>query len=181
MRLMDLLLACHLQKISTEVMAGVDGAIHYMKNGSTWIETSTTDINKLKKVTFYESLGTVYNKTQRLRKMAYFISDQLDLSKEKVEIAASVSKSDLVSGLVGEFPELQGVMGKYFALNQGFEEDVSNAVSDHYLPLGNNSMPAKKPISYTVAITDKIDTLVGFFLINEIKSHSFSVISLLYI
>ena len=60
--------------------------------------------------------------------MAYFISDQLDLKKEKVEIAASISKTDLVSGLVGEFPDLQGIMGKYFALNQGFEEDVSLAV-----------------------------------------------------
>ena len=58
-------------------------------------------------------------------------------------------------------------MGKYFALSQGFEEDVSNAVSDHYLPLGNSSITPKKPISYVVAITDKIDTLVGFFLINE--------------
>ena len=58
-------------------------------------------------------------------------------------------------------------MGKYFALSQGFDEDVSNAVSDHYLPLGNNSMTAKKPISYTVSIADKIDTLNGFFIINE--------------
>ena len=72
-------------------------------------------INKLKQVTFYENLGTVYDKSQRLRKMAYFISDQLNLNKEKIELAASISKSDLVSGLVGEFPELQGVMGKYFA------------------------------------------------------------------
>ena len=69
--------------------------------------------------------------------------------------------------MVNEYPDLQGLMGKYFALSQGFEEDVSNAVSDHYLPLGNNSMTSKKPISYIVAISDKIDTLVGFFLINE--------------
>ena len=124
-------------------------------------------INKLKKVTFYESLGTVYNKTQRLRKMAYFISDQLDLSKEKVEIAASVSKSDLVSGLVGEFPELQGVMGKYFALNQGFEEDVCLAIREHYLPTSISSPVPKKPISIALSIIDKLDSLVGFFLINE--------------
>ena len=67
-------------------------------------------------------------KKLKVEKDGVFISDQLDLNKEKVEIAASVCKSDLVSGIVGEFPELQGVMGKYFALSQGFEEDVSRAI-----------------------------------------------------
>ena len=124
-------------------------------------------INKLKEITFYENLGSLYDKTQRLRKMAYFISDQLDLKKEKVEIAASISKTDLVSGLVGEFPELQGIMGKYFASNQGFEEDVARAVSEHYLPTSISSAIPKKPISYGLSIIDKLDTLVGFFLINE--------------
>jgi len=124
-------------------------------------------VNKLKQVTFYESLGSIYEKTQRLRKMAYFISDQLDLNKEKVEIAASVSKSDLVSGLVGEFPELQGVMGKYFALSQGFEEDVSCAISEHYFPISISSPVPKKPISCALSIIDKLDTLTGFYLINE--------------
>ena len=124
-------------------------------------------INKLKHVTFYEKLGSIYDKTQRLRKMAYFISDQLNLNKEKLEIAASISKSDLVSGLVGEFPELQGKMGKYFALNQGFDEDVCRAISDHYLPTGMTSSVSKKPISYALSILDKLDTLVGFYLINE--------------
>ena len=89
------------------------------------------------------------------------------MNKEKVEIAASVSKSDLVSGLVGEFPELQGVMGKYFALSQGFEEDVSRAISEHYFPSGIFSPVPKKPISYALSIIDKLDTLVGFYLINE--------------
>ena len=124
-------------------------------------------INKLKEITFYENLGSIYDKTQRLRKMAYFISDQLDIKKEKLEIAASICKSDLVSGLVGEFPELQGIMGKYFAANQGFEEEVSRAVSEHYLPISISSTVPKKPISYGLSIIDKLDTLVGFFLINE--------------
>jgi len=124
-------------------------------------------INKLKQIVFYEKLGSIYDKTQRLRKMAYFLSDQLNLNKEKLEIAASVSKSDLVSGLVGEFPELQGIMGKYFALNQGFEEDVSRAVGEHYLPISISSSVPKKPISYALSIMDKLDTLVGFYLINE--------------
>ena len=124
-------------------------------------------INKLKQVTFYENLGSIHEKTQRLRRMAYFISDQLNLNKEKVEIAASVSKSDLVSDLVGEFPELQGIMGKYFALSQGFEEDVSRAISEHYLPTSISSPVPKKPISCALSIIDKLDTLVGFYLINE--------------
>ena len=86
--------------------------------------------------------------------MAYFISDQLDIKKEKLEIAASICKSDLVSGLVGEFPELQGIMGKYFAANQGFEEEVSRAVSEHYLPISISSTVPKKPISYGLSIID---------------------------
>mgnify|MGYP001188563424 FL=1 len=124
-------------------------------------------IAKLKDIKFYEGLGSIYDKTQRLRKLSGMLADEFNLNKEKAEIAASISKSDLCSDLVNEYPDLQGLLGKYFALSQGFEEDVSNAVSDHYLPLGNNSMTSKKPISYVVAISDKIDTLVGFFLINE--------------
>ena len=88
--------------------------------------------------------------------MNWKILDEFNLNKEKAEIAASISKSDLCSDLVNEYPDLQGLMGKYFAISQGFEEDVSNAISDHYLPLGNNSTTSKKPISYVVAIADKI-------------------------
>ena len=68
------------------------------------------------------------------------LSDDLNINKEKVQVAASISKSDLCSDLVGEYPELQGVMGKHFALAQGFEEDVANSVSDHYLPTGLTSV-----------------------------------------
>jgi len=124
-------------------------------------------VSKLKNLSFFNQLGTFYDRTQRLRKLAGFISEQLNLNKEKVEIAASVCKADLVSDLVGEFPELQGVMGKYFAREQGFEEDISLAISDHYLPIGFNSNVPKKPISIAVSLIDKIDILVGFFGINE--------------
>ena len=124
-------------------------------------------IANLKSITFYEKLGTIYDKTQRLRQLAGLLSDDLNISKEKVQIAASISKSDLCSDLVGEYPELQGVMGKYFALAQGFEQDVANSVSDHYLPIGLTSVIPKKPFSYSISIVDKIDTLVGFFVIDE--------------
>jgi len=124
-------------------------------------------ISKLKEIIFFEKIGTIYDKTQRLRKLAAIISDQLNINKEKIEIAASITKSDLKSDLVGEYPELQGVMGKHFALAQGFEEDVANAVSDHYLPAGLSSPVPKKPLSYAISIIDKLDSLVGFFSINE--------------
>ena len=124
-------------------------------------------IANLKTITFYEKLGTIYDKTQRIRKLAAMLSDDLNLNKEKIQIAASISKSDLCSDLVGEYPELQGVMGKYFALAQGFEEDVANSISDHYLPTGLTSELPKKPFSYSISIVDKIDTLVGFFVIDE--------------
>ena len=124
-------------------------------------------VGKLKSLSFFNQLGTFYDRTQRLRKLAAPISDQLNISKEKVEIASSICKADLVSDLVGEYPELQGVMGKYFAKEQGFENDITFAISDHYLPVGVNSEVAKKPISTAVAMIDKIDTLVGFFGINE--------------
>ncbi len=124
-------------------------------------------VGKLKNLSFFNQLGTFYNRTQRLRKLAGIISDQLNISKEKVEIASSICKADLVSDLVGEYPELQGVMGKYIAKEQGFEEDVSLAISDHYLPIGINSEVPKRPISIAVSLIDKIDMLVGFFGINE--------------
>jgi glycyl-tRNA synthetase beta chain len=124
-------------------------------------------IGKLKKIVFYEKIGTIYDKTQRIRKLSSLISDHLNINKEKIQIAASISKSDLCSDLVGEYPELQGVMGKYFALAQGFEEDVANAVSEHYLPNGINSPVPKKQISYSISIVDKLDSLVGFFIIDE--------------
>ena len=124
-------------------------------------------VGKLKNLSFFNRLGTFYDRTQRLRKLSTLISDQLNLSKEKIEIAASICKADLVSDLVGEYPELQGIMGKYFAMEQGFEKDISLAISDHYLPISVNSEVPKKPIGSAVALIDKIDMLVGFFGINE--------------
>ncbi len=124
-------------------------------------------IANLKSIVFYENLGTIYDKTQRLRQLAGFLSDDLNINKEKVQVAASISKSDLCSDLVREYPELQGTMGKYFALTQGFEEEIANSVSDHYLPVGLTSVLPKKPFSYSISIVDKIDTLVGFFIIDE--------------
>tara|TARA_B100000686_G_scaffold203273_1_gene210144 strand:- start:4196 stop:6262 length:2067 start_codon:yes stop_codon:yes gene_type:complete len=141
-----------------------DAKFFWEKNKS---QNLVKQIGKLKSLSFFKHLGTFYNRTQRLRKLANIISEQMNLSKEKIEIASSICKADLVSDLVGEYPELQGVMGKYFAKEQGFEEDISMAISDHYLPIGINSEVPKRPISIAVSVIDKVDMLVGFFGINE--------------
>jgi glycyl-tRNA synthetase beta chain len=82
-------------------------------------------------------------------------------------LSASICKVDLISDIVGEFPELQGIMGGHFAEVQGFDKEIALAVSEHYLPTGLDSKTPKKPFSIALALTDKIDTLVGFFGINQ--------------
>ncbi len=124
-------------------------------------------VSELKSMNFFKGLGSYFDKVQRMRKIGGMISDELLISKEKVELLASICKTDLTSDLVGEFPELQGLMGGYFSEYQGFDKDISLAISEHYFPIGLNSIVPKKPFSVTLSITDKIDTLVGFFGINE--------------
>ena len=124
-------------------------------------------ISELKSMNYFKGLGTYFDKVQRMRKLGGMISDELLISKEKVELSASISKTDLTSDLVGEFPELQGIMGGHFSEHQGFDKDISLAVTEQYLPIGLESMAPKKPFSVALSVTDKIDTLVGFFGINE--------------
>ena len=124
-------------------------------------------VSVLKSMNYFKGLGTYFDKVQRMRKLGGMLSDELLISKDKVELSASICKVDLVSDLVGEFPELQGVMGGYFAEAQGFEKDVSKAISEQYLPAGLNSKVPKKPYSVALSLADKIDTLVGFFGINQ--------------
>jgi glycyl-tRNA synthetase beta chain len=102
-----------------------------------------------------------------MRKLGGMLSDELLISKEKAELSASISKVDLLSELVGEFPELQGIMGAYFSEAQGFDKDVALSISEQYLPSGSGSKVPKKPFSIALALSDKIDTLVGFFGINQ--------------
>ena len=123
-------------------------------------------ISNLKKLIYFEGLGSYFEKIQRLRKLGALISDELLISKEKVEIASSICKVDLTSDLVNEFPELQGVMGGHFAKSQGFDNDICLAIREHYLPIGPETKTPKKPYSVTLAMSDKLDTLSGFFAIN---------------
>ncbi len=124
-------------------------------------------VSDLKTMNYFKGLGTYFDKVQRMRKLGGMISDELLISKEKIELSASICKTDLTSDLVGEFPELQGLMGGHFSEHQGFDKDISLAITEQYLPIGLNSKVPKKPFSIALSITDKIDTLVGFFGINE--------------
>jgi len=122
---------------------------------------------KLKSMNYFKGIGTYFDKVQRMRRLGGMISDELLISKDKVEISTTICKVDLLSDIVGEFPELQGIMGGYFAEFQGFDRDISLAVREHYLPIGADSKTPKKPFSIALALTDKIDTLVGFFAIDQ--------------
>tara|TARA_B100000427_G_scaffold308986_1_gene297621 strand:+ start:341 stop:2410 length:2070 start_codon:yes stop_codon:yes gene_type:complete len=124
-------------------------------------------VSKLKSMNYFKGLGTYFDKVQRMRKLGGMLSDELLISKDKVELSASICKVDLLSELVGEFPELQGIMGGYFAEMQGFGKEVTLALSEQYLPLGFNSKVPKNPYSIALSLADKIDTLVGFFGINQ--------------
>ena len=120
----------------------------------------------LKNINYFKGLGTYFDKVQRIRKLSGLISDELLISKEKIEIASTICKVDLLSDLVGEFPELQGVLGGHFAQAQGFDKDICMAISEHYLPTGPESKIPKKSYSLALSLSDKIDSLVGFFGIN---------------
>ena len=124
-------------------------------------------VSNLKSMNYFKGLGSYFDKVQRMRKLGGMLSDELLISKEKVELSASISKVDLLSELVGEFPELQGIMGGYFSEAQGFDKDVALSISEQYLPSGSGSKVPKKPFSIALALSDKIDTLVGFFGINQ--------------
>ena len=140
-----------------------DAEFFWNKNKS---QNLVKQISKLKNINYFKGLGNYYDKVQRIRKLSSLISDELLISKEKIEIASSICKVDLLSDLVGEFPELQGVLGGYFAEEQGFDKEVCTAVTEHYLPTGLESKIPKKPYSIALSLSDKLDTLVGFFGLN---------------
>jgi len=141
-----------------------DAQFFWEKNKS---QNLVKQVSKLKTMNYFKGLGSYFDKIQRMRKLGGMISDDLLISKDQVELSASICKVDLISDLVGEFPELQGIMGGYFAEAQGFDKEIALAVSEHYLPTGLDSKTPKKPFSIALALTDKIDTLVGFFGINQ--------------
>lgn len=124
-------------------------------------------LDALDNVTFHNKLGSQKARIDRIAALAREIAPMVGADADLAETAAKVAKADLRSAMVGEFPELQGLMGMYYARAAGLPEAVANAARDHYAPLGpNDSVPAN-PVSVAVALADKIDTLTGFWAIDE--------------
>ena len=146
-----------------------DAEYFWNKNKS---KSMIKQVSLLQNINYFKGLGSYLDKVQRLKIIGGFISDAFLISKEKVELASTLSKVDLLSELVNEFPELQGVLGGYFAEAQGFDKEICQSIKDQYMPLGAYSKVPKNNYSIALSISDKIDTLVGFFGLNIIPSSS---------
>lgn len=123
---------------------------------------------KLADIVFHEKLGTLSDKVARIAKLAGHLAQFIPgCDPEKAEQAAKLAKADLVTGMVGEFPELQGVMGAYYAEAQGLDPQVVEAIRDHYKPLGPSDIVPTGSVAIAVALADKLDALLAFFGIGE--------------
>jgi glycyl-tRNA synthetase beta chain len=122
---------------------------------------------KLNAITFHAKLGSQGERVKRIEALAGEIAKTIGADVEKAKLAARLAKADLVSGMVGEFPELEGLMGRYYALDQDRDAEVADAIRDHYKPKGpSDSIPVSK-VGQAVALAEKLDTLVGFWAIDE--------------
>jgi glycyl-tRNA synthetase beta chain len=124
-------------------------------------------VPRLDHVTFHAKLGTQGDRVRRLERMAEEIAPLVGAGPALARDAARLCKADLVTGMVGEFPELQGVMGRYYALHDGEDRLVADAIRDHYAPRGPGDPVPSADVSVAVALADKLDQLVGFFAIGE--------------
>jgi glycyl-tRNA synthetase beta chain len=124
-------------------------------------------VPKLKEITFHEKLGSQYQRVQRVWKLAREVAPRVGADPDLAERAAILAKADLVSSMVGEFPELQGVMGRYYALDQEENPTVADAIAAHYKPLGPSDEVPREPVAISVALADKLDALMGFWAIDE--------------
>lgn len=125
---------------------------------------------KLERITFHEKLGTVADKVERVAKLARWLVEEgivKGASAEEAELAARLCKADLVTEMVGEFPELQGLMGGYYARAEGLPDAVADAIRDHYKPVGQGDDVPNAPVTVAVALADKLDTIRSFFAIDE--------------
>ena len=122
---------------------------------------------KFAQIVFHQKLGTQAERIARIVRLAGLIAPMIKADPVKAERAATLAKADLLTEVVGEFPELQGLMGKYYALAQGEDDAVAHACEDHYKPVGPGDLVPADPVSISVALADKIDTLVGFWAIDE--------------
>ncbi len=120
----------------------------------------------LKKVVYHEKLGTLYDKTMRIASIADHIAAHCFKEKKKdVGTAALLSKADLISGVVREFPELQGIMGSYYAFHEGHDEKISRALAEQYLPAHSGDRLPETPIGSILSLSDKLDNVASFFML----------------
>jgi glycyl-tRNA synthetase beta chain len=124
-------------------------------------------LEKLDQIVFHEKLGTQGERAKRLEGLARYIALYTGADEALAARAALLAKADLTSEMVGEFPELQGVMGRYYALAQGEHASVAEAIEDHYKPQGPSDRVPRAPVAISAALADKLDTLTGFFRIDE--------------
>ncbi|NNE50520.1 MAG: glycine--tRNA ligase subunit beta [Altererythrobacter sp.] len=124
---------------------------------------------KLERITFHEKLGTVADKVERVAKLARWLCEEgiVKANPDLADQAARLCKADLVTEMVGEFPELQGLMGGYYAEKEGLPQEVSDAIRDHYKPVGQGDEVPTAPVTVAVSLADKLDTLAAFFMIEE--------------
>ena len=124
-------------------------------------------VPKLDSIVFHERLGTQGERVKRIEELAYELAAKVGADPARAARAAHLAKADLVSEMVGEFPELQGLMGRYYAAAQGTAPSIAAAIEEHYKPQGPGDRVPTDPVSVSVALADKIDTLAGFWAINE--------------
>ncbi len=124
-------------------------------------------LTKLEQSVFHARLGSQFQRIERLVKLSAVFAPLVGADVEQAKRAAMLAKADLTTGMVGEFPELQGVMGRYYALAQGEPLAVANATADHYKPLGPTDLVPGEPVAIAVALADKLDLLTGFWAIEE--------------
>jgi glycyl-tRNA synthetase beta chain len=123
--------------------------------------------HELSAITFHEKLGTQAERVERITELARQIAGSVDAEPDLAGRAAQLCKADLVSGMVGEFPELQGLMGRYYAEAEHTDPKIARAIEEHYKPKGAGDSVPTEPVSVAVALADKLDTLVGFWAIGE--------------
>lgn len=141
-----------------------DAAFFFETDKRTSLETRR---EKLKSVTFQAQLGSIYDKTERIKRLAGFIAKELNVDVATVERGAQLCKSDLVSLMVYEFPDMQGIAGAHYARNDGESEEVALAMTEHYLPKFAGDSIATSDIGAIIALADRIDTVTGIFGIGQ--------------
>lgn len=124
-------------------------------------------VEKLKNITFHAKLGSQYERVQSIKQLAEMLSEQTGADLAKTQLAVDLCKADLVTGMVGELPELQGYMGQQYALAEGIDAEVAAALAEHYAPQGPSDEVPTGLVSLTVSLADKFNTLLGFWSIDE--------------